>query len=74
MRRDQFVQRILDQAIGCVGSCIKRLNQDLFEPASLLFGFPRLNHAVDQEVKMLCCAEQKMPDASALSHSIASLA
>ena len=29
---------------------------------------------MDQEVKMLCCMEQKMPDASALRHSIASLA
>ena len=45
-----------------------------FAPASLSFDFPCLNHAVDQEVKMLCCSEQKKPGGSALSHLIASLA
>jgi hypothetical protein len=45
-----------------------------FEPASLSFDFLCLNHDVDQEVKMLCCSEQKKPGGSALSHLIASLA
>ena len=43
----RYVQR---DRVGC--------DQDVFEPASLLFDFPCLNHAVDQEVKMLCCMEQ----------------